>query len=188
MNDFRHLLQSAGGRPPLGTAIVSASAIVAEAVGHAGFDWGLIDAAQSPLDLHQVVRLLQAIGNTRMLPVLRMPWQDAGRIGRAIDAGVPTLLFPFLETADDTRHAVAATRHPPYGVRDFVALSRASRYGMTAAAAPPFDRPGVIAGLGTASALAAIDQIAAVDGVDALFVEPRWPPPAAMPAMRCIPR
>ena len=51
MNPFRQLLKSAGSHPPIGTWIMSASPLVAEAVGHAGFDWGVIDMEHSPLDM-----------------------------------------------------------------------------------------------------------------------------------------
>ena len=68
MNAFRQLLRAAGSKPPIGTWISSASPIVAEAMGHAGFDWGVIDMEHAPLDMMDVVHLLQALGNTKMVP------------------------------------------------------------------------------------------------------------------------
>jgi 2-keto-3-deoxy-L-rhamnonate aldolase RhmA len=73
MNPFKHLLSSVGGHPPVGTWISSASPLVAEAVAHAGFDWGVIDMEHSPLDLMDVVHLLQAVSSSRMVPVVRVP-------------------------------------------------------------------------------------------------------------------
>ena len=103
MNPFRQMLRAAGGKPPIGTWISSASPIVAEAVGHAGFDWGVVDMEHAPLDLMGVVHLLQALGNTKMLGVVRLPWNDAVVVKRLLDAGATTLLFPFVQNAGEAR-------------------------------------------------------------------------------------
>nr|HMQ74137.1 aldolase/citrate lyase family protein [Rubrivivax sp.] len=98
MNRFRQLLKSAGGRPPVGTWIMSASAIVAEAVGYAGFDFGVVDMEHSPLDLRDVVALLQAVCNTKMVPVVRVPWNEPVVVKRVLDAGATTVMFPFVQS------------------------------------------------------------------------------------------
>ncbi|HEY1393845.1 MAG TPA: aldolase/citrate lyase family protein, partial [Methylibium sp.] len=130
MNAFRHLLKAAGAHPPVGTWIMSASPLVAEAVGHAGFDWGVIDMEHSPLDMMGVIHLLQAVAGTKMIPVVRVPWNDAVVIKRVLDAGATTLLVPFVQNAEEARRAVAATRYPPEGLRGMAGMSRASRYGL----------------------------------------------------------
>ena len=71
MNRFHHLLQDRATRTPCGTWVMSASPIVAEAVGTAGFDWGVIDMEHTPLDLMDLVHMLQAVGNTAMAPKSR---------------------------------------------------------------------------------------------------------------------
>lgn len=173
MNAFRHLLKAAGSQPPIGTWILSASALVAEAVGHAGFDWGVVDMEHSPLDMREVVQLLQAIGNTRMVPVVRVPWNDAVAVKRVLDAGATTVMIPFVQNAAEAEHAVAATRYPPDGVRGMVGMSRATRYGTRPDHARHANREmGVIVQLETPAALDQIDAIVAVPGVDALFVGP----------------
>ena len=173
MNHFMQLLRSAGGQPPLGSWILSASELVAEAVGHAGFDWGVIDMEHSPLDLRDVVRLLQAVGNTKMVPVLRVPWNDAVVVKRVLDAGATTLLFPFVQSADDAARAVAATRYPPQGVRGMAGMSRAARFGQDTDYLQTANRRiGVIAQLESRAGIDALDAIAAVPGVDALFIGP----------------
>ncbi|MEP7280972.1 MAG: aldolase/citrate lyase family protein [Rubrivivax sp.] len=173
MNPFRHLLRAAGAQPPIGTWLMSASPLVAEAVGHAGFDFAVIDMEHSPLELHGVVQMLQAIGNTKMQPVVRVPWNEPVGVKRVLDAGAVTLLFPFVQDAREAAAAVAATRYPPHGVRGMANYTRATRYGTRAdyvqAAA---HEVGVIVQLETPEALDALDAIAAVDGVDALFVGP----------------
>ncbi len=173
MNPFRHLIKAAGAQPPIGTWIMSASPLVAEALGCAGFDWGVVDMEHSPLDMADVIHLLQAIGNTKMVPVVRVPWNEPVMVKRVLDAGATTVLFPFVQNATEAAAAVAATRYPPQGIRGMAGMSRATRYGTR----PDYPRHanremGVIVQLETATALDALDEICAVDGVDALFVGP----------------
>jgi 2-dehydro-3-deoxyglucarate aldolase len=173
MNSFRQILKSAGGAPPIGTWISSASPIVAEAVGHAGFDWAVIDMEHSPLDMMEVVHMLQALCATKMVPVVRVPWNDAVPVKRVLDAGATTVLFPYVQSADEARRAVAATRYPPEGVRGVTHMSRATRYGTQSGQVRSANQQmGVIVQLETPRALQALEEIAAVDGVDALFVGP----------------
>jgi 2-keto-3-deoxy-L-rhamnonate aldolase RhmA len=173
MNAFRQLLQSSGAHPPVGTWISSASPIVAEAIGCAGFDWGVVDMEHAPLDVMGVVHLLQALSATKMLPVVRVPWNDAVTVKRVLDAGAATVMFPFVQDADEARRAVAATRYPPDGVRGMATMSRATRYGTL----PPHARsanqhPGVIVQVETPQAIAQLEAIAGIDGVDAVFIGP----------------
>jgi 2-keto-3-deoxy-L-rhamnonate aldolase RhmA len=173
MNAFQHLLAQADGHPPLGTWVMSASPIVAEAVGCAGFDWGVLDMEHTPLDLMDVVHLLQATAGTPMLPVLRVPWNDTVMVKRVLDAGAKTLLFPFVQNADEARRAVAATRYPPEGVRGMAGMSRGSRFGTV----PDYYRVAnrsiaVIVQLETPAAMDQLEAIAAVEGVDAIFLGP----------------
>jgi 2-keto-3-deoxy-L-rhamnonate aldolase RhmA len=173
MNPFRQLLRSRGAQAPLGTWIMSASPIVAEAMGHAGFEWGVIDMEHTPLDMMEVVHLLQAVGNTKMLPVVRVPWNDTVTVKRVLDAGATTLLFPFVQNAVEATQAVAATRYPPEGVRGMAGMSRASRFGTTPDYLKTANKTmGVIVQLETREALSQLDAIAAVPGVDALFIGP----------------
>lgn len=173
MNPFRQLIRAAGNRVPIGTWISSASPIVAEAMGHAGFDWGVVDMEHAPLDTMQVLQMLQAVGNTKMVPVVRVPWNDAVTVKRVLDAGATTVLFPFVQNTAEAARAVEATRYPPRGIRGMSNMSRASKFGTV----PNYVRSagegmGVIVQLETPQALAQLEDIAAVPGVDALFVGP----------------
>jgi len=173
MNAFLQLLRAAGGHAPIGSWISSTSPIVAEAMGHAGFDWGVVDMEHSPLDLMPMVHLLQALGNTRMCGVVRVPWNDAVVVKRVLDAGATTLLFPFVQDAAEAARAVAATRYPPLGQRGISGMTRATKFGTVAnylnSAAGGI---GVIVQLETTQALTQLEAIAAVEGVDALFIGP----------------
>jgi 2-keto-3-deoxy-L-rhamnonate aldolase RhmA len=173
MNPFRQLLMAHGAKAPVGTWVMSASPIVAEAVGMAGFDWAVLDMEHTPLDIMDLVHLLQAVGNTKMVPVVRVPWNDPVTVKRVLDAGAHTVLFPFVQNADEARAAVAATRYPPAGVRGMAGMSRASRFGTT----PDFLKSanatvGVVVQIETPAAAAELESIAGVPGVDAIFVGP----------------
>lgn len=173
MNPFQQLLRAHGAKAPIGTWISSASPLVAEAVGSAGFDWGVLDMEHSPLDTLALVQLLQALAGTKMVPLVRVPWNDMVTIKRVLDTGAQTLMVPFVQNADEARRAVAATRYPPEGVRGMATGSRASRFGTT----PDYFRVanrsvGLVVQLETPQAIARLEEIAAVPGVDALFVGP----------------
>lgn len=173
MNAFQQLLKSSGGHPPIGTWVISANPLVAEAIASAGFDWGVIDMEHAPLDVMGVVHLLQAVAGTKMLPVVRVPWNDTVVVKRVLDAGASSLLFPMVQTAAEAERAVAATRYPPEGVRGVAGMSRGSRFGCT----PNYLKTahqhiGVIAQLESPGAIQQLEAIAKVKGVDALFIGP----------------
>ncbi len=173
MNPFTRLLHERATKVPIGTWVMSASPIVAEAVGHAGFDWAVLDMEHTPLDLMDLVHLLQAVGCTPMQPLVRVPWNDTVNVKRVLDAGARALLFPFIQNAREAARAIAATRYPPAGVRGMAGMSRGSLFGTT----PDYFRvanDGICAvlQLETRDAVAQLEAIAAVPGCDALFVGP----------------
>ncbi len=173
MNPFRQLLKSAGGHPPVGTWVMSASPLVAEATGHAGFDWAVLDMEHSPVDMMDVVQMLQALSATKMVPIVRVAWNDAVLVKRVLDAGATTVMFPFVQNADEAARAVAATRYPPQGLRGISTMSRASRFGTLPNYISNANKGmGVIAQLETVQAVRQLEAIASVDGVDGLFIGP----------------
>ncbi len=158
---------------PVGTWVMSASPVVAEAVGCAGFDWAVVDMEHTPLDMMEVVHLLQAIAGTPMLPITRVPWNDAVMVKRVLDAGAQTLMFPFVQTAEEARKAVAAAKYPPQGVRGMAAMSRGSRFGTVKDYFKVAnDAVSVIVQIETPETMVRIDDIASVPGVDSLFIGP----------------
>ena len=149
------------------------SAVVAELVGHAGFDWLLIDTEHSPNELPAIVAQLQAMQTGTASAVVRPAWNDPVLIKRILDIGVQSLLIPFVETAAAAAAAVAATRYPPDGIRGVSTGSRAAGYGRIkdyprAAAAEIC----VLVQIETLKGVENIDAIAAVPGVDGVFVGP----------------
>ncbi len=173
MNPFQQLLAARATKVPVGTWIMSASPLVAEAIGHAGFDWAVLDMEHTPLDLMDLVHLLQAVGNTKLVPLVRVPWNDTVNVKRVLDAGAHSLLFPFIHNRDEAKKAVAATRYPPEGVRGMAGMSRASRFGTV----PDFFKTAnanvcAVLQLETPESIARLEEIAAVPGVGGLFVGP----------------
>ena len=173
MNPFQQLLAARATKVPVGTWIMSASPLVAEAIGHAGFDWAVLDMEHTPLDLMDLVHLLQAVGNTKLVPLVRVPWNDTVNVKRVLDAGAHSLLFPFIQNGEEAKKAVAATRYPPEGVRGMAGMSRASRFGTV----PDFFKTAnanicAVLQLETPESIARLEEIAAVPGVGGLFVGP----------------
>ncbi|SDR20268.1 2-dehydro-3-deoxyglucarate aldolase/4-hydroxy-2-oxoheptanedioate aldolase [Paraburkholderia fungorum] len=177
-NAFRDALKAPAGTStmrakPLGTWLMAGSAASAEAFGHAGFDWLLIDMEHVPLEFTDVLHLLQAVDCGGAAPIVRLAKTDPTLAKRALDMGAPTLMFPFVQSVEEARAAVASTKFPPLGTRGFAAMHRASRYGTWS----EFGRraneaTACILQLETPEAIAQLEAIAAVPGVDALFVGP----------------
>ena len=158
---------------PVGTWLMSASPVVAEAVGCAGFDWAVVDMEHTPLDLMDLIHMLQAIAGTPMQPITRVPWNDTVMVKRVLDAGAQTLLFPFVQNADEARRAVAATKYAPEGVRGMAAMSRGSRFGTVKDYFKVANAGiGVIVQIETPEAMTHLEEIASVPGVDSIFMGP----------------
>ncbi|MCD2471547.1 aldolase/citrate lyase family protein [Jiella sp. MQZ9-1] len=152
---------------------MSAAPGPSEAIGHAGFDFVVVDMEHVPVDVPQLTDILRAVGCTPAVPVVRMAWNDLVITKRVLDAGAATIMVPFVQTADEARAAVAAAKYPPLGHRGVAAIQRGSRYG----AAPDYlkranDETFVIVQLETPEAVERLTDIASVPGVDALFIGP----------------
>jgi 4-hydroxy-2-oxoheptanedioate aldolase len=149
------------------------SPIAAEIVAGAGFDWLLLDTEHSPNELADVHRQLQAMQASPTAAVVRPAWNDPVLFKRLLDIGVQSLLVPFVQTADEARRAVAATRYPPHGSRGVATTTRASGYGRVKDYLNhAHEEICIIVQIETRAALANLEAIATVDGVDAVFVGP----------------
>ena len=145
--------------------------LTAEALGRAGFDWVLVDMQHGCMDYETALNMIRAVDTTSAVPIVRVPWNDPGIIGRALDAGALGIVIPMIQTPDDAKRAVDACLYPPKGRRSFgpvrVGMRDGPGYFMEAN-----DRIAVIPMIETPEALANVEAIAAVPGVDALFVGP----------------
>jgi 4-hydroxy-2-oxoheptanedioate aldolase len=170
-NPFKSALRK--GDMQLGLWSGLSSNVTVEVLANAGFDWLLLDTEHSPNELPMVHSQLQAIARGPTHPIVRPTWNDTVTIKRYLDIGAQTLLIPFVENADEARQAVAATRYPPLGVRGYAAAARASDFGrIKDYPAACEEQLCVLVQVETPGALANIETIAAVDGVDGIFIGP----------------
>jgi 4-hydroxy-2-oxoheptanedioate aldolase len=171
-NTFKQGLAQPGAR--IGLWLGLADPYTAELCATSGFDWLLIDGEHGPNDLRSMLGALQAVAPYPAHPVLRVPHGDTALIKQVLEIGASTLLVPMVESAAQARELVRATRYPPQGVRGVGSgLARSSRWS----AYPQYlheanDNVCLLVQVETASALAQLDKIAAVDGVDGVFIGP----------------
>lgn len=170
-NNFKAGL--ANGDLQIGLWSTLCSNIVAEIIGHSGFDWVLLDTEHTPNETPGLVSQMQALKGGSASTLVRPAWNDTVLIKRLLDIGVQTLLIPFVQNAEEAAAAVAATRYPPEGIRGVTGSGRAAGYGRvkdylhTAA-----DEICVIVQIETGDALGQLKEIASVPGVDAVFIGP----------------
>ena len=149
------------------------SNIATEVISGAGFDWILIDTEHAPNELPLVFSQLQALVGGTAAPVVRPVWNDTVLLKRLLDVGVQNFLVPYVQTPEEARAAVAATRYPPQGVRGVAVTHRANQYGRVK---DYFKRANdqicLLLQIETRLALKNLDAIAAVEGVDGLFIGP----------------
>ena len=170
-NAFKHALRA--GKPLIGLWSSLCSNIAVEAISRSGFDWTLIDTEHAPNELPNVITQLQALIGSSTVPVVRPAWNDTVIIKRLLDAGAHNLLIPYVQTADEARAAVAATRYPPEGVRGVASVHRSNQFGRIKNYYNDVNKEiSVIVQIETPKALANLDAIAAIDGVDGLFIGP----------------
>lgn len=171
-NAFKQRLRC--GESMTGVWLSLASPYVAELVATAGFDWLLLDGEHAPNDLTSLLAQLQAIAPYASAPVVRPPHGDTVLIKQYLDVGVQNLLIPMVETAEQAAEVVAATRYPPEGIRGVGSvLARASRWGQVEDYLNRADEEiCLILQLESPLALANLEAIAAVEGVDGLFIGP----------------
>jgi 4-hydroxy-2-oxoheptanedioate aldolase len=170
-NKFKQAL--ARGERQVGLWCSLASPVATEIAAGAGFDWIVIDGEHGPNDITTLLPQLQAMHGGTAEPVFRIPWNEPVIIKRALDVGARSLLIPWVQNADEARRAVAATRYPPMGIRGVARVIRANDYGRTA----DYHRNAhldtcVLVQLETREALREIEAVAAVEGVDGIFIGP----------------
>lgn len=172
MTVFRDTL--AGDRPLIGLWQALANSYTAEICARAGFDWLLIDGEHAPNTATTLLAQLQAVTPFPVEPIARVPLGEPVAIKQYLDLGYRTLLVPMVDSAEQARAVVSATRFPPLGTRGVAsATSRASGFGADARyLAEAHLKVTVIAQIESRAALAEIEEIAAVEGIDALFIGP----------------
>ena len=146
---------------------------VTEMVAGAGFDWLMFDIEHTGLDENSVLRHLQAAAPSGVSTMVRPRSLDPAEIKKLLDLGVQTLLIPYVQTPEEAALAAASVTYPPEGIRGVAAGSRASGFGRIADyAARARDEICLLVQVETAATLPQIEAIAAVPGVDGMFVGP----------------
>lgn len=160
------------GEPALGYWLSLNSIGITEMAAGAGWDWLLLDMEHSIHNDEAVERhLLAAINGGSAEFVVRIPSIDPTLVKRLIDGGVRSFMFPFVQTVEEAKLAVASTRYPPEGIRGFSGTTRASRWGRDTSYLSTYaDDICVIIQIETPEAIANIAAYGAVDGVDAMLI------------------
>ena len=159
------------GATTLGAWISLRDPLLAEVAGQAGFDYVVVDMQHGLNDYADVVAMLQAMAGSATVPLVRVPWNEQGIIGRVLDAGALGVIIPMVNTADEARRAVDGMPISPDGTRSIGPLVARIRYGL--------DYPSIaneavacIPMIETRQAVEGIDEILAVPGIDAVYVGP----------------
>jgi 2-keto-3-deoxy-L-rhamnonate aldolase RhmA len=170
-NPFR--VRRRDARPLIGLWSTLNSTNAVEGLSAAGFDWMLLDGEHAPMSLADTVAHLRAIQGAPCAPIVRLVWNDPILIKQYLDIGAATIMLPYIQTAAEAEAAVRAMRYPPRGTRGVALLHRASRYGRITDYMQRADEGlFLIVQIETRRALDHLEQIAAVDGVDAIFLGP----------------
>ena len=171
VNHFKRAI--AAGRQQSGLWSILSSHVTVEIIAGAGFDWIVLDTEHAPNELPMVLAQLMAAKEGTAHPVVRVPWNDMVVVKRYLDIGVQTVLVPYVESAEQARAAVSHMRYPPRGVRGYSAIPRASGYGRIADYARRCEAElCVLVQVESRPGLANLERIAAVDGVDGVYIGP----------------
>ena len=164
----------ADGRRQFGLWLDLADAYSAEICAGAGFDWLVIDAEHAPNDVRSVLAQLQALAAYPVEPIVRIAHGDTVTIKRMLDVGAQTILVPLVESAGQATALAQAMRYPPRGVRGVASsVVRASRWNRIPGYVDEAETEiCLVVQIETRAGLDALEKIAAVDGVDALFIGP----------------
>jgi 4-hydroxy-2-oxoheptanedioate aldolase len=171
-NHFKAALLAA--HPQIGLWLNSGEALPAEIAATIGFDWLVIDAEHGPNDLRSIIAQLRVLAPSAAEPVVRPPSGETSFIKQLLDAGARTFLIPMVDTPEQAQALVQAVRYPPRGTRGLgAAVARVSGYGAIADYAQTADDEiCLLLQAETRTAIDNIEAIAAIDGVDGIFIGP----------------
>lgn len=162
------------GRKQIGFWLTSDSLQVTEYAANVGFDWILLDTEHTSLDLGRVEQhVLAAKGGNAEL-VVRAPSIDPAHIKRLLDMGVRSLMFPYVESAEQAQLAVSSTLYAPRGIRGYSGAHRRNGYGDSAAdyLSTYAEEQLVIVQVESPKGVAAISEMSRIEGLDSIFVGP----------------
>lgn len=146
---------------------------VAEILARAGYDWVCVDLEHGAIDLERMTDIFRTLDGFDCVPVVRLPTNDPVWIRRSLDAGARGIIVPMVNSAGEAKAAVREAKYPPDGVRGF-GYSRANRHGVDfeSYTAEANEEIAMVMQIEHKDAIADIDNILAVDGVDGVFIGP----------------
>src|SRR3979411_1388001 len=168
--DFKKQLHE--GMPKMGLFLNSHSTTVAEQLAHTGYDWLLVDTQHGPMDHEKLSAMLCAISSGGAKSMVRVGgYQDRAGIQQALDLGADGVLVPYINTAEEARQAISCTKYPTVGTRSVYFPQRSMKKAGLLGYAGNFNNNGIVAlQVETASCIENIAEIAALPGVDILFL------------------
>jgi 4-hydroxy-2-oxoheptanedioate aldolase len=169
MSSLRQLWSE--GRTAHGAWLSLRDPFLAEVAATSGYDYVCIDLQHGLADYHQATVMLHAVARTPTIPIVRVPWNEQGIIGRVLDAGALGVVIPMVNTPEEARRAVAACRYAPHGARSFGPLGANLRYGADYASTAN-DVVACIPMIETRQAVEGVDEILSVPGIDAVYIGP----------------
>jgi len=160
------------GTPKMGLFVNSHSPTVTEQLAHSGYDWLLIDTQHGPMGAEQLSAMLAAVASGGAKSMVRVAgYHDRGGIQQALDLGADGVLVPYINSADEARQAVSCCRYPTVGTRSVYFPQRSTnKAGLLGYVGNANKNIIVALQVETASCIEHIDEIAAVKGVDILFL------------------
>jgi len=160
------------GRPKIGLFLNSHSPTVADQMAHSGYDWLLVDFQHGPMGFETLSTMLGAISNGGAKSLVRVAgYHDRGGIQQTLDLGADGVLVPYINTAEEARQAVSCCKYPTAGTRSVYFPQRSmNKAGLLGYAGAANDNTIVALQVETADCIKNIDEIAAVPGVDILFL------------------
>ena len=170
-NQFKAALKA--GEKQVGLWVSNPDRVNAEIIAGGDYDWALLDMEHAPNSFAAVGGQLQAFAASRTTPLVRPIWNDSLQVKQLMDLGTPGILFPMVQSVEEARAAVAATRYPTAGIRGVAGVTRATNYGRDKSYRAEVEAETcIILQIESTAALDAAQDIAAVEGVDGIFFGP----------------
>jgi len=168
--DFKQQLRD--GKPMMGLFVNSHSPTVAEQLAHSGYDWLLIDSQHGPMGYEKLSAMIAAVASGGAKSMVRVAgYHDRGGIQQALDLGADGVLVPYINTAEEARQAVSCCLYPMGGTRSVYFPQRCTnKAGLLGYVGNSNKNVIVALQVETADCIANIEEIAAVKGVDMLFL------------------
>jgi 4-hydroxy-2-oxoheptanedioate aldolase len=159
------------GGVTIGAWLATREPLFAEIAATSNYDYVCIDMQHGLMDIDMTTHMLANITRTESVPMVRVPWNEPGVISRVLDAGALAVVIPMVNTAAEAEQAVSSCKYAPAGSRSYGPMVPNNRFGSSYPSVAN-DEITVIPMIETVQAVANLDEILSVPGVDAIYVGP----------------